>query len=131
MLSPKTYHGYNSEGKCIASCTALDANTLIDPAEVQAALNNLENVFNEEMGRIASSLRQVDASDAVIVQGASMSGVIQDTAAAVTQIPGQVSSSFQGLYGLAVQAHDTLQQQANDEARSAVNRSGVVRVTGG
>ena len=133
MLSPRTYYGYNNESKCIASATALDATTLLDPAEVKAAVDNLENVFSTEMSSIATALRNMttDANEAVIVQGTSMSGTIEDTATAISQIPGQVSSSFSELYSYSCQVHDSLQEQANEEARAAVaGKSGVVRVTG-
>ena len=134
MLSPKTYYGYNNESKCVASATALDATTLLDPAEVKAAVDNLENVFSTEMTSISTALHNMttDANEAVIVQGTSMAGIIDETAAAVAQIPGQVSSSFADLYSYSCQVHDALQQQANDEAYAAVrNASGVVSVTGG
>ena len=133
MVSPRTYYGYNNEGKCVASATALDATTLLNPAEVKAAVDNLDNVFTTEMTSIATALRNMttDANEAVIVQGTSMSGTIEDTAAAILQIPGQVSGSFSELYGLSVQRHDMLQEQANEEARNAVaSAGGVVRVSG-
>ena len=133
MVSPRTFYGYDNESRCVASATALDATTLLDPAEVKAAVDNLENVFSTEMTSIATALHNMtqDANEAVIVQGTSMSGTIDDTATAISQIPGQVSSSISELYGLACQVHDSLQEQANEEARAAVSRaSGVVRVTG-
>lgn len=133
MLSPRTYYGYDNESRCVASATALDANTLLNPAEVKAAVDNLENVFTTEMTSIATALHNMtqDANESVIVQGTSMAGTIEDTATAIVQIPGQVSSSFSELYSYSVQVHDVLQEQANEEARSAVaGASGVVRVSG-
>ena len=133
MESPRTYYGYNDEGKCVARCTATDANTFIDPAEVKAALDNLQNVFSEEMSRISTSIRDVssDAKEAVIVQGTNMSSTVEKTADAIAVIPSEISGSLDGLYASAVSAHDALQQQCNEEAKAAVSRSsGVVRVSG-
>ena len=133
MVSPRSYYGYDQASNCVASCTAMDATTLLNPNEVKAAIENLENVFTEEMSRIASSLRDMttDATEAVIVQGTSMSGTIEDTAQAIIQIPSQVSSSFAELYDYSVQVHDALQEKANEEAYNAVkSASGVVTVQG-
>ena len=41
-VSPKSYRGYDAEGKCVSSATAVDATTYIDPAAVAAAVLVLE-----------------------------------------------------------------------------------------
>ena len=133
MLSPRSCYGYNDEGKCVASGTATDATTLLNPAEVKAAVANLEAVFTEEMQRIASALRDMtaDANESVIVQGTKMDKPIEETVTAILQIPGQVSSSYSELGAYAEQVHDALQQKANDEVYNSVrSASGVVRVSG-
>ncbi len=133
MLTPRTFYGYDQTSRCIVSCPAADATSVLNPNEVKAAIENLENVFVEEMKRIASALHDVttDANEAIIVQGTKMSATIDDTANAIIQIPAQVIASFAELYDYSIKMHDALQQKFNDEAYNAVcTYSGVVRVTG-
>ncbi|MBP5679377.1 MAG: hypothetical protein J6X28_06100 [Bacilli bacterium] len=118
MENPKTYKGLDAEGNVKAQCTAVDANTLINPAEVQAAIDNVKSVFEEQLNNVASSLRDIsqDADEAIIVQGTSMEGTIEDTATLLTQVSGQVTQGIDALYDYAVQAHDQLQIIENNKA---------------
>ena len=59
MIAPKTFRGYNQEGKVVIQKTAVDANTQINPAQVQKAIENVKKVFEEEMQIIAKSLKKV------------------------------------------------------------------------
>lgn len=132
MESPKTYKGYDKEGKCITTKTAVDATTMLDPAEVKSAIENIKSVMTEQMGKISSALTSLssDANEAVIVQGTSMSGAIEDTANVLGQIPGTVMGEIEPLYDLAVTTHDKLQREENEKAESAVrSTSGVVSVS--
>ena len=94
------------------------SNTLINPAEVQAAIDNVKSVFEEQLNNVASSLRDIsqDADEAIIVQGTSMEGTIEDTATLLTQVSGQVTQGIDALYDYAVQAHDQLQIIENNKA---------------
>lgn len=130
MEYPKTYRGVDSEGKVVTQCTAYDANGYINPAEVQAAIENVKAVFEEQLKSVADSLRDVstDAKDAIIVQGTDMAGTIEDTATLLTSISSQVTQGIDQLYGYAVQAHDQLQINENNKAYNACIASNVVSV---
>ncbi len=130
MVSPKTYRGYNSENKCISQCTAVDANTLINPAEVKKAIENVKTVFAEQMDNVAKALTNVteDASEAVIVQGTDMTKTIEDTALVLKNLSTEVTSGIDTLYDYAVQAHDKLQESKNNEAYNACIVNGVTYI---
>ena len=130
MESPKTYHGYDETGKCVVSATATDANTVLNPADVKAAIDNVKSAFEDQFKAIADALRGVstDASEAVIVEGTNMKGTIEDTATLLTQVSGQVTQGIDGLYDLAVNAHDEIQAKFNTDAYNACRVTGVVAI---
>lgn len=133
MESPKTYYGFDETGGCVSTAPAKDANNDINPSEVQAAINNLKNVFSEQLTDVARELRAIsqDADEAIIVQGTSMAQSIEDAATLLTQLPTQVTAGIDDLYGYAVEAHDHLQTGYNNKAYAeAASHPGVVRVSG-
>ena len=133
MLAPKTYVGYDNTGNRVGSCTAVDATTYIDPAEVQAAINNVESVASEQMGLINTALNATtaDADEAVIVQGTKMTASIEEVCSALTSIPGSIKDSISSMYDAAVSAHDQIQEQANQDAYNTIkNTTGVTTVQG-
>ena len=133
MVTPRSFYGYDQKGNCIASCNAYDVTSVLDPNEIKAAIENLINVFQEEMVNLANALRETtaDSNEAIVVEGTKMTGLIEDTADSILQIPSQVIDSFTELYNIAVQRHDTLQNEVNEEAYNLVRgHSGVVRITG-
>ena len=133
MLAPKTYVGYDNTGNRVGSCTAVDATTYIDPAEVQAAINNVESVASEQMGLINTALNATtaDADEAVIVQGTKMTSSIEEVCSALTSIPGSIKDSISSMYDAAVSAHDQIQEQANQDAYNTIkNTTGVTTVQG-
>lgn len=131
MESPKTYHGYDKDGNCITTSTAEDANNYINPEEVKAAVENLENVLKEQFKGITDALRglEQDANEAVIVQGTKMGGTIDETCTAIDGIPEQIMSGISELYNVSVQAHDEIQRTLNDNAQQAAWGNNVVRVS--
>lgn len=132
METPRTYRGYNNEGTCVAKCSAQDANKWINPAEVQQAINNVEQIFTEQMRTVGNALQNIeyDAEEAIIVQGTNMGKTIEDTVRAINMLPGQAMQGISELYEYSVQAHDNLQQQANNYAyNQAASANGVVRVS--
>ncbi len=118
METYKTYYGYDATGKNVSSSTAEDANNYINPSEVQAAITNVKNAFEDQFKSIADALRDVstDASEAVIVEGTNMKGTIEDTATLLTQVSGQVTQGIDSLFDLAVDAHDKIQKELNERA---------------
>lgn len=133
MLTPKTYKGYDKDGKVVAQYTAVDANQYINPNEVKSAISNVKSVFKDQMNSVATALTGIsaDATEAVIVQGTKMDTVINETAQALNKIPDQVMKGISSLYDKSVEAHDKIQKKANEEAYSAAaSIDGVVRVSG-
>jgi hypothetical protein len=122
LTMPVTYKGYNSEGELITTLTATDANNYINPSEVQAAIKNLESVAEEEMNNICNALNNVapDADEAVIIQGTKMTDTIEDICTAVKSLPTSLSDSLSEVYNQAVSAHNSIQAEANAQAKSAV-----------
>lgn len=132
MVAPKTYTGYDKDGKAVANATGVDANEYINPDEVQTAIDKVGTVAEEQMKTISSALNGIsgEAADAVIVQGTKMDTVIEEASKALDSVAGSIKDSLSDMYTQAVKAHDTLQNQANDEAYNAVaSASGVVSVS--
>ena len=130
-VSPKSYRGYDAEGKCVSSATAQSAKTYIDPAAVAAAVDKVRSVATEEMDNITTALGKLteDASDAVIVQGTKMTATFEEVITGIKTIPGQIGDSLEELKTIAQQAHDDLQNQFNEAARNACWTNGAVRVS--
>ena len=130
-VSPKSYRGYDSEGKCVSSATASDATGYIDPAAVATAVEKVKSVAAEEMDSIATALGKLteDANDAIIVQGTDMGATIEDIVSGIKTIPGQIGDSIADLKTLAQQAHDDLQNQFNEAAYNACWCNGAVSVS--
>ena len=132
MESPKTYHGYDKDDKCIKTTTAEDANNYLNPEEVKTALTNLETVLRDQFKAITDALRGIeqDANDAVIVQGTKMGGTIEEVCNALDSVPDTILGQIGDLYSLAVTKHDEIQRELNDTAyNSTASTSGVVRVS--
>ena len=130
-VSPKSYRGYDAEGKCVSSATAVDATTYIDPAAVAAAVDKVRSVATDEMDNITTALGKLteDASDAVIVQGTKMTATFEEVITGIKTIPGQIGDSLEELKTIAQQAHDDLQNQFNENARNACWTNGSVSVS--
>lgn len=130
MESPKVYRGYNNEGNCLITKTAVDANTQINPADVKAAIDNIKTVFDEQMKMLASALTDVstNAEEAIIVEGTSMGPAIEEVATVLMSLSEKLTSGFDDLYDKAVTAHDEQQRRNNTEAYNACAISGVTRI---
>lgn len=130
-VSPKSYRGYDAEGKCVSSATAQSAKTYIDPAAVAAAVDKVRSVATEEMDNITSSLGKLteDANDAVIVQGTKMTATFEEVITGIKTIPGQIGDSLEELKTIAQQSHDELQNQLNENAKNACYTNGAVTVS--
>ena len=129
MISPETHRGYNDENKCIVTKVAVDANTQINPEEVKAAIENVKAVFEEQLGNIVTALTglNVDAQDAIIVQGTDMTKNIEEAASFIEQFAGSIADIDQ-IYEYAVEAHDLLQKSNNNDAFNLCIIDGVVRI---
>lgn len=131
MLAPKTYTGYDQEGKVVCRCTAIDANEYLNPNEVKAAIDNIESAATDGINKISRALTNVapDADEAVIVQGTKITGTIEEVCTSIKSLPGTITDSVSSMYTEAISAHDKLQTQANDGAYNQVrNTPNVVSV---
>ncbi|MBR3210534.1 MAG: hypothetical protein IKF71_01175 [Bacilli bacterium] len=130
MLSPKTYRGYDEEGKVVITKTAKDANSQINPAQVKKAIENVKKVFEDEMQVIAKSLTKIseDAEEAIIVQGTDMGGTLLDTSKIISEMGTKMTEGIDSLYDYAVQMHDKLQKDNNTAAYNACCISGVASI---
>lgn len=131
MVGPATYYGYDDKQNLIVHGTAEDANNYINPEEVQAALENLMVVFEEQMNKIATNLTKIgeDAGQAIIVQGASMEGTVEDAAAQIRQIPDGILGEVENLKEIAISIRNEIQQIKNDDMYNAIaSYSGVTQI---
>ncbi len=131
MVAPKSYTGYDQEGNVVVRCQAVDANQYLNPAEVKAAIDNVESVAEDSINRISNALVNVapDANEAVIIQGTKIQGTIDDVCEAIKTLPGTIVDSISSLYTESISAHDKLQNQANDSAYNQTRATqGVVSV---
>lgn len=131
MVGPATYYGYDKDGNCVAHGTAEDAGNYINPEEIAQAINNLATVMTEQINNIARLLTQVgeDSRSAIVVQGASMGGTLDELNQIIMSLPEQLLSGIEVLYDNAKQAKSACQQQLNSQIYNSVaSYSGVVRV---
>ena len=122
MVSPATYTGFDKDNNQIGSQTAQDANSYIDPAKVQAAIDKVNKTVQEQMKNISSALKGIvnDANDAVVVQGTKMGPTIETLCGTIDSIPGSISGNIGQMYQAAVNAHDKIQTELNEQAEASV-----------
>ncbi len=131
MIEPATYYGYDDQQNVIVHGTAEDASNYINPEEVQKAVENLMKVFEEQMNKIATNLTKIgeDASQAIIVQGASMDATVEDAAASIRQLPDGILGDIESLKDVAITVRNQIQQAKNDELYNAIaSYSGVTQI---
>jgi len=131
MVYPNTYRGWDQEGKCINTVTAVDANTQINPAEVKAAIDNIKKVVAEQIKAITDALTNIssDQKNAIRIKGVNLEGVIEKVADQITPLGPQMTQGIDDLYDRALEVHDILQQNNNTEAHNNCWIQDVVNVT--
>lgn len=130
MVEPKTYTGYDKDSVKVATITAVDANEYLNPDEVQKAIDNLEAVATEQLQLIAKALSTIayDASHAVVVKSTNMQQTIDEMAAEISngEIVKSIVDNVSEMHTVAIEAHDQLQNNANDDAYNTIlNSKGV------
>lgn len=130
MLLPRTYAGYDKDGKVLCKVTAVDANRYLNPDEVSAAIDKVVKTAEESVQNIIRAINNIepDASEAVVVQGTKMTKTIEETSEMFKALPGIMEASVREYYEVVVAAHDKLQDDANTTAESGAWISGVVDV---
>lgn len=119
MVLPEEYTAYDQEGKVINHFVAKDANSYINPNEVKVKVDNLKNVFQDQMKMIANELvsLEVDASEAIVVQGKKMDRDLSELAEGISKdVPASALNGIDSLYETAVSEHDKIQNELNDTA---------------
>ena len=130
MVEVKTYKGYDDEGKCICTKTAKDANNDLNPEEVKAALDNLNDVMADASKTLKKSIEGLipAADEALLIKGSGYKKKINDVLDDADVGIAYLNTNYDGLYEKAVVFHDKKQREYNNEAKSACWKSGVVRV---
>ena len=128
LKGPITYTGYDSENKEVATCTAVDATTLLYPEQVKTVIEAVVEAFNTALSNSANDLRALtkDTDEALVVKGTKLTETVEDTATTIDSIPAQVEASFKELYQASITAHDQLQTEINKQAKATLEgHSGV------
>ena len=130
MESPKSFAGYDKDGNVLCRVTATDANEYINPNEVKSAIEKVKSAAESGTNSITKAVKNIesDASEAVIVQGTKMTEAINQTCNAVKKIPGKIGETLEEMHTAAVEAHDRLQTEANEQAYNSAWIEGVVNV---
>lgn len=132
METPKTYNGFDKDNNCIVTVTAYDANEIVNPDEVKSAIEGVTQAAADASNSINSALSGYapDTKEALIVQGTSMTGVIEELISSVGQLSSLVEGTIASIYDEAVKIHDDYQREANQKAEeSARSTPEVVNVT--
>ncbi len=118
MESPKAWAGYTEDWDYVTTVYAKDANNYINPAEVSTQINNVTAVMDEQIGIIQKALSSIieDANQAIVVNNIKLGQTIQDLVDNLEMLKGNPNESLEYLYTGAVQAHDNIQSQLNDNA---------------
>lgn len=132
-VNPKTYTGYGGESnqEVITSKTAINADQLLDPSKVSAAVKVIKDTVDECMKNTGNELEGLtkDTDKAVVAKGASMSDTLTQTADYLYDIPEQVDAALDGLVEAAVDARNALQTEINKQVKDMVSSTaGVTHV---
>ena len=133
MKYPKTFTGYDKDGKIITSCTAENANNYINPDEVKTAVNNLNTTIDTEITTITSELNNLksDVEVGIIVQGTNMTENVETLSSAIDDVAEAAKEAAESVHSSSIKAHDQIQQELNQSAKNTVNSyPGVVSVSG-
>ncbi len=132
MKSPSCYRGYGEEGQLITIKYAEDATTYLNPASVNAKVNNVSTVMEEQITIIQNALRDLldDANQAIIVNNTSMAPQIEELSEALETFKSTPATALETVYADSITVHDNIQDQLNQRARDSVaGTQGVVRIS--
>ena len=106
-------------GICGSSFQAEDANGVINPAEVQAAVSACNTALQDAITDIAASLESVrpDACNAIRNYNKDFGYKFDDMAESMEGMKTTASGLLDGLYEQAVELHDRKQQMFNEVAK--------------
>lgn len=122
LTSPGIYYGTNEQGETI-TVRAQDANDYINPQNVLNAINNIDSIVTEELKKITDALQPLGAEidTAIVVKDKKMEQTVDDICIAIMD-SAKYFDAISGLYNDAVEAHNNLQQQLNNEAQACASR---------
>ena len=124
LVKPKTYPITNAEGEKIGSVTAADALNFINPNQVSAKIDEINNLVDTDIKKIKKVLTDYaeDSDEAMIIEGASMKKPIEEFTDSIEEVPGAIKSSLEELKNQCEQAHKDKQQEYNEEAEAEAER---------
>ena len=131
MREPITYRGYGENGQVITSVSGEDADNYLNPAQVQMKINNVSEVMNEQITMIQDALSDMlnDVNQAIIVNNTSMAPQFEELIESLEVFKSTPGQALESVYNDSVTAHDSIQDQLNENARGSVlNTNGVVRL---
>ncbi|MBQ9018754.1 MAG: hypothetical protein IJ097_00385 [Bacilli bacterium] len=133
MEVPKTYRGYNSEGNFVVSKTADAATQTINPNTVQTKINDIEEIFEEQIAIIQNALNDIvdDASQGIVANDTSLGENIEELTEDLNAYKetNVIKNELDWVYTDAQNAHDNLQREKNAQARQYVSSyDGVVSI---
>ena len=111
-------NGYGVVSKTAKNATILD----IDPQEVEAACQNIIQEAKKSFSLIGDKIIQIKCGqETLAAEDSSMQPVLEETGAAVKKLCEQISPIVEEIQELAMDAHDKLQTQYNNDAKIEFN----------
>lgn len=119
MITPDTYRD-RTYG---ITETAVDANTILDYSGVVKACDNILNVSQDGMDRIAGNIGKVQLGKEVLcVQDKSFEPLVEEVGQFLKSLPAEgISPALEEIKAMALEAHDQLQTIENEKASSRFN----------
>ena len=101
--------------------TANDANNVINPATIAAAIEEYKSSCDSALQKIANQLKAVepDACEAVIVQRTNIGKKMEETASKINSLASSMGNGLEDLVPKAEAKHDEIQLQYNAAAKQA------------
>ena len=126
LTQPIRIYVYDKDDKLISTVEAAIVKNLINPDEVKNAVDNVKDVIEEGFSTISTALANEalpDAENAIVVEGTNTSSLFDEVTAALTDgtLSNQVTPSIDDMYTLAVEKHNSFQEEANENARTSAN----------
>jgi hypothetical protein len=103
--------------------TANDANNIINPATIAAAIAEYKSTCESTLQKIADQIKTVepDACDAVVVQRTNIGKKMEETVSKIKSLSNTMGNQFEDLVPKAEAKHDEIQMQYNAAAKAAAD----------
>ena len=117
---PASYR--NSEYNIYVKAT--EAKTRLDYDGVCRACDNILNVSNDEMGRVASNIEKVQlGKEALCVEDKSLQPIVDEVGALIKSLPEQgIAPSLESIKEMTLEIYNGIQAELNDSAKAEFDR---------